>query len=241
MDDRRYPARGLHGRVVHHLGLLIVGGVYGIGDVLPNEDQLGAELGVSRTVVREAVKVLIGKGLVEVRPKTGTRVRARHSWHLLDPDVLKWQFEDVAAAEDLRELLEVQESIGPTAARLAAERHTAKELLSIEAALRRLRAAVLEPEAFHNADLDFHAAIFSATHNTLLWHVNAMIRLALESSSNHMLPIEEADQGEVLTLWQDLVESIGRREASGSEKAMRNLLTREVPSEPARPPRKTHQ
>lgn len=241
MADRTYPSRGLHGRVVHHLGLRIVGGVYGIGDVLPNEDDLGAELGVSRTVVREAVKVLVGKGLVEVRPKTGTRVRARHSWHLLDPDVLMWQFEDIAAAEDLSELREVQESIGPTAARLAAERHTAQELLSIQAALRRLRAAIMEPEAFHTADLDFHAAIFSASHNTLLWHVNAMIRLALESSSNDVLPIEEADEGDALTLWQDLVESIARRDASGSEKAMRNLLTRAATSEPARPSRKTNQ
>jgi DNA-binding FadR family transcriptional regulator len=220
--------------MVHHLGLRIVGGVYAVGDALPNEDELGAELGVSRTVVREAVKVLVGKGLVEVRPKTGTRVRARRSWHLLDPDVLIWQFEDVAAADNLRELREVQESIGPTAARLAAERHTAQDLADIHATWRRLQAAVQEPEAFHTANLDFHAAIFSASHNTLLWHVNAMIRLVLESGSNDAPPNGGDDEQDGLSLWQDLVESIGRRDPTGSEKAMRILLSRGVPSPPDR-------
>ena len=224
MADRTYPARGLHGRVVHSLGSRIVGGVYGVGEALPNEDALGSELGVSRTVVREAVKVLIGKGLVEVRPKLGTRVRARRSWHLLDPDVLRWQFENVAATDDWRELLEVQESISPTAARLAAERHDARELLEIQAALRRLQAALLEPDAFRAASLDFNEAIFAASHNTLLWHVNAVIRLGLESGSSDIRPDEE-DEDDAMSPWQDLVESIVRRDGPGSEKAMRNLLT----------------
>lgn len=224
MADRTYPSRGVHGRVVHRLGLLIVSGVYGVGEALPNEDALGSELGVSRTVVREAVKVLVGKGLVEVRPKLGTRVRARRSWHLLDPDVLRWQFENVAATDDWRELLEVQESIGPTAARLAAERHNPLELAEIQAALRRLRAALLEPDAFRTASLDFNEAIFAASHNTLLWHVNAMIRLGLESGSSDVRPIDE-DEDDALSPWQDLVESIGLRDGPGSEKAMRQLLT----------------
>ena len=201
-----------------------MGGVYEVGEALPNEDALGSELGVSRTVIREAVKVLIGKGLVEVRPKLGTRVRARRSWHLLDPDVLRWQFENVAATDDWRELLEVQESISPTAARLAAERHDDRELLEIQAALRRLRAALLEPDAFRTASLDFNEAIFAASRNTLLWHVNAVIRLALESGSSDIRPDEE-DEDLAMSPWEDLVESIGRRDGPGSEKAMRNLLT----------------
>jgi DNA-binding FadR family transcriptional regulator len=227
--DRTYPARGLHGRVVHSLGLRIVGGAYEVGEALPNGDALGAELGVSRTVVREAVKVLIGKGLVEVRPKLGTRVRARRSWHLLDPDVLRWQFENVAVTDDWRELLEVQESIGPTAARLAAERHIPVELMEIQAALRRLQAALSEPDAFRTASLDFNEAIFAASHNTLLWHVNAVIRLGLESGSSDTRPVDE-DEDEALGPWQDLVESIERRDGAGSEKAMRNLLTGRYPS-----------
>jgi DNA-binding FadR family transcriptional regulator len=95
VPERAYPGRGLHGRVIRELGLRIVGGALPPGSSLPNEDELGAELGVSRTVVREAVKVLLAKGLVEVRPRTGTRVRPRRSWHLLDPDVVAWQFQSI--------------------------------------------------------------------------------------------------------------------------------------------------
>jgi DNA-binding FadR family transcriptional regulator len=75
--DQGYPNRGLHGRVVHEIGLRIVSGQLEPGNALPNESELGAELQVSRSVLRESMKVLAGKGLVEVRTKTGTRVRLR--------------------------------------------------------------------------------------------------------------------------------------------------------------------
>ena len=98
----------------------IVGGAWEGGAPLPNEDELAAELGVSRTVVREAIKALQAKGLVEVRPKTGTRVRPQRAWHLLDADVVAWLFADMERADDLRELYEVRASIAAAAARLAA-------------------------------------------------------------------------------------------------------------------------
>ena len=109
MPERTFPGRGLHGRVIRELGLRIVGGSLRPGGSLPNEDGLGTELGGSGTVVREAVKALLAKGLVEVRPRTGTRVRPRRSWHLLDPDVMAWQFESVeGTAQDLHELRDVR-------------------------------------------------------------------------------------------------------------------------------------
>src|SRR5580765_4649539 len=79
-----YPRRGLHGEVVHTIGVQIVGGELKPGDPLPPEDELIADLAVSRTVLREAVRVLAAKGLVEARPKTGTRVRPRTAWNVLD-------------------------------------------------------------------------------------------------------------------------------------------------------------
>src|SRR6266480_6010336 len=82
-----YPDRSLHDRVVHAIGRKILGGELPPGALLPAEPELGA----SRTVLREAIKVLAAKGLVEARPKTGTRVRPRDAWNLLDPDVLAWQ------------------------------------------------------------------------------------------------------------------------------------------------------
>src|SRR4051812_45996852 len=88
-----YPRRGLHGAVVHDIGVRILRGDLRPGDVLPAEEELGGELGVSRTVLREAIKVLAAKRLVESRPKTGTRVLPRGEWNLIDPDVLAWRLE----------------------------------------------------------------------------------------------------------------------------------------------------
>ena len=90
---RTYPRRGLHGAVVHEIGVRIIRGDLSPGEPLPTEDELGSQLGVSRTVLREALKVLAAKRLVESRPKTGTRVLDRSDWNLLDPDVLAWHLE----------------------------------------------------------------------------------------------------------------------------------------------------
>jgi GntR family galactonate operon transcriptional repressor len=182
VSELGYPRRGLHGRVVDELGRLIVSGRWAADSPLPNEDELAAEFGVSRTVVRESIKVLQAKGLVDVRPRTGTRVRARRAWHLLDADVVRWQFADMERGEDMRELHEVRATIGSTAARLAAGRHTAGQLSEIEANERRVEAAWAEPAARRAAELDFHSAIVEAAQNTLLSHVNALIRVALEAS-----------------------------------------------------------
>ena len=159
MNGLGYPRRGLHGRVVGDLGLRIVAGAWPSGAPLPNEDELAAELGVSRTVVREAIKVLQAKGLVEVKPRTGTRVRPRRAWHLLDADVVAWQFADMERGEDLRELYEIRSTIETTAARLAAERRTDEQLSEIDAHQRRIAAAAAEPIALRAAELDFHDAI----------------------------------------------------------------------------------
>src|SRR5437868_5453416 len=103
-----YPRRGLHGTVVHEVGVRIIRGDLRAGEPLPNEDELGAELAVSRTVLREAIKVLAAKRLVQSRPKTGTRVLARSEWNLLDPDVLAWQFEAGLTPKFLQDTLELR-------------------------------------------------------------------------------------------------------------------------------------
>ena len=185
MIELGYPCRGLHGHVVDEIGRQIVGGRWAPGDALPNEDDLVADLGVSRTVVRESIKVLQAKGLLEVRPKTGTRVRPRRVWHLLDPDVVGWLFAGIGRGVDLgdlRELHEVRTTIETAAARLAAGRRTEAELSEIEAHERRVEAAWAEPLAERAADLDFHAAVVEAAHNGLLSHVSALIRVALEAT-----------------------------------------------------------
>src|SRR4051794_12078970 len=88
----RYPGRGLHGELVHRIGLEIVSGRLPPGDVVPSTDGVD-DSQASRTVFREVIKVLTAKGLVESKQRIGTRVRPRRYWNLLDPDVLAWQVE----------------------------------------------------------------------------------------------------------------------------------------------------
>src|SRR3989454_2680192 len=132
-----YPRRGLHGALVHNIGVQILAGELEPGDPLP-EEQLSKTFEVSRTVLREVIKVLAAKGLVESRPKTGTRVRPRHEWNILDPDVLAWQQDGAVDDALLRKLTEVRRIIEPAAAELAAARADAQDVAALEDAFQQM-------------------------------------------------------------------------------------------------------
>ena len=174
-----YTGRNLHGQVVTELGCRVVGGAYAAGAVLPNEDRLCEELQVSRTALREAVKVLAAKGLLESRPRIGTRVRPRESWNLLDPDILAWRCATGADAEFLRHLTELREIIEPAAASLAASSRSEAQLKAIGDALAAMESAT-EIGQWVQADLAFHTAVLQATNNPLLMPLAAIISSALE-------------------------------------------------------------
>ena len=173
-----YAGRKLHGQVVHELGRRVVSGTYGAGALLPNEDQLCQELQVSRTALREAVKVLAAKGLLEPRPRIGTRVRVREQWNLLDPDILAWRCATGADSEFLRHLTELREIIEPAATALAATSRSAEQLAAIASALKDMREASAIAH-WVQADLAFHTAVLRATNNPLLMPLAAIIGSAL--------------------------------------------------------------
>src|SRR2546430_14427459 len=152
---RTYPRRGLHGEVVHAIGLRILRGELQPGDPLPTEEELKAD-GFSRTVLREAVRVLAAKGLVHAQPKTGTRVRPRSEWNIVDPDVLAWRVEAGPDSELYEQVTEVRVGIEPQAARLAAGRATADEIAGIAEAYNGMAAGVKDASAYLAADLVFH-------------------------------------------------------------------------------------
>jgi DNA-binding FadR family transcriptional regulator len=185
---------------VHQIGVGIVRGEFEPGQPLP-EDGLGTEPGVSRTVLREAIKVLAAKGLVESRPKTGTRVRPRSDWNLLDPDVLAWQLEGGPTPEFLEDALELRRMIEPGAARLAAERATDEEVVALEEALAAMGEAK-DLEAWIEPDVLFHSILVRAARNELLERlspiVSTMLRTLFMVSSRpprtftRALPLHEA-------------------------------------------------
>ena len=152
------------------------------GQIRPGE-LLPAHLPASRTVLREAIKVLVAKGLVESRPRTGTRVRPRGDWNLLDPDVMAWQQEGVAPAAFLLKLTEVRLIVEPAAAELAAQRASPTELEAIDEAYRDMAAALGDDgedyEAFDRADIRFHRGIVRACGNDLLERMSDVVSSAL--------------------------------------------------------------
>jgi DNA-binding FadR family transcriptional regulator len=175
-----YRGPSLHGQVVQELGSRIAGGRYPPGAVLPNEEVLCVELKVSRTALREAIKVLAAKGLVESRPRIGTRVRAIDLWNQLDPDVLAWRCRSLPDARFLEQLTEMREIIEPAAAQLAARHRTSEQMAEMDRALAAM-AAAKRIGLWVQADLEFHRAILNATGNGLLMPLAALIATALES------------------------------------------------------------
>lgn len=144
----------------------------------PNEAELCGQLGVSRSILRESMKVLVDKGMIEMRPRTGTRARPKSDWRLLDPDILAWQAELEPDRQFLRDLCEVRLAIEPTASGFAAIRATAAEFDEIGGQLARRRSLAQHGpmDQIIDADLAFYAAVVAASHNPLLEYLSTAIR-----------------------------------------------------------------
>jgi GntR family galactonate operon transcriptional repressor len=169
-----YQGRGLHGEVVELMGRRIVSGALAEG-VTVDMGIVEQELDVSRTVLREALKVLKAKGLVDARQKRGTFVKPRSEWRLLDPDVVRWQFEDREDSQFLDDLAEVRAIIEPASARLAALRHDDADIAAMQAALTQMADAANGRGEAVTADLAFHRALLNATHNELLMRMEVVL------------------------------------------------------------------
>ena len=165
-----YPRRGLCGQVTHELGQRIVAGDFEAGKALPTESELSSQFNVSRTALREAVKILTAKGLMESRPRTGTRVRPRSDWHLVDPDVIAWHCAVTPSADFLCDLFEIRLIVEPNAAALAAERRTDADIRDIEQELAEMSQALGNGGDMVGPNVRFHMAILEAAANPFSRH-----------------------------------------------------------------------
>ena len=165
-QDRGYePA---HRSVARLLGIAIATGHRSPGQILPSEIELAEELGLSRSVIREALRTLSAKGLIESRPKAGTRVRARSDWNMLDPDLLGWMFEGAPPLAFVRGLFQLRLIIEPAAAEIAAAERSGSQLVRMEEALVGMARHGLETAEGQAADQDFHRVLLEATGNELI-------------------------------------------------------------------------
>lgn len=176
------PYRNLTINIVESLGMDIVRGKYNNDIPFPTEAELCTQYDASRSVLREAVKMLTAKGLLSARPRQGTKVREEEYWNLLDPSVLRWLLERDFSLQLLKEFTEVRLSIEPNAAALAAERATDEDKENIEHALNRMIAAEDGKDDPLVSDIAFHVAILEASENRFYRQMKDFCETALRIS-----------------------------------------------------------
>ncbi|WP_244468774.1 FadR/GntR family transcriptional regulator [Devosia limi] len=194
----RTPPRNLHSHVLWQLGEAIVSGRYPETSILPADNELLTEFGVSRTVLREVLKTLAAKGLIEARARIGTRVLPRGRWNLFDGDVLAWHFEQGPDVQFLRSLAEVRIGIEIEAAALAAERRTDAQALALHGWADKMGEASTA-ESFARHDLEFHRAVAEASGNPFMASISSLVELALTAAFTISSPVED-DHAKALTV-----------------------------------------
>jgi DNA-binding FadR family transcriptional regulator len=217
-----FSRRSLHGQAASALGSHIISGRIPPGAVLPPEAELTQDLGVSRSVLREAILVLTAKGLLESRQRLGTRVRAREHWNLLDPDILDWMLESADDTQILN-LFEIRMVVEPAMAAIAAERASPERIGKIGAALKGMEAAIESLEDFIPPDLEFHEEILRASGNEFLGALGTLVRdavLTVMVVANIPQEVRRAR----LILHRDVFEAIEARNPDMAAEAMRVLV-----------------
>lgn len=215
--------KNVHGNTVDHLGAAIVAGHYAAGAVVPPEPMLCEELGVSRTVVREAVKSLIAKGLVSTGPKVGTRVLSEDQWNWFDPDVIAWKSRAGLTRDFLRDLQDLRRVMEPAAVRLAAERATREDLAGIEAAFAGMRKAAEEGGDYVACDLRFHQGLLRASHNRMIVQMSKVLSALLRTSFEISTTREDGPR-QSLPLHRAVLDAVIAHDPAGAERAILVLI-----------------
>ena len=214
----------LHDKVTREIALGILRGTIGQSESgLSTEGDLCRHFDVSRTILREAVKVLAAKGLIEVRPRTGIRVRPRNEWNLVDPDLLSWLCE--AGVDDvfIRDLCEVRAIVEPAAAELAASRASADEIDTLLHWFHLIEANTAIEKARLEADRNFHSTIFAACHNVFLTQMNTTVGVALRATQQIGVHLPQVMEESVLA-HKKVADAIARRDSAAARLAMQQLI-----------------
>lgn len=223
----------LHGTIARDLGVAIVSGKYQPGEVLIGEIESSEQLQVSRTAYREAMRILAAKGLVESRPKVGTRISPREQWHLLDPDVLEWIFSGDPPARVLQSLFEMREVVEPAAAAMAATRRTNQHLENMQHALEQMAQHTLAAEAGRQADKDFHAALLNASGNPFMLSLTNSITAAVDALTRYKQRNASLSRDPVPD-HSRVYDAIAAKNPMRAQRAMTELLRLAVEDLPAR-------
>lgn len=241
MSDTAAP-RNVLGQTLDRLGQAIVSGQYAPGGAIPPEPLLCEAFGVSRTVVREAIKTLVAKGMVSTGPKVGTRVLEPQHWNWFDPVVVGWQSQAGLTREFLRDLQELRIILEPASVRCAAERATAEDIAELEDAYAGMKRAIEEGGDYVTHDLRFHLGLLRAGHNRMIEQMGkalgALLRVAFEISTSKAngpassLPLHRAVLDAVIAKDPVRAEAASRVLIDGARDDMERVLAsrRKLPS-----------
>ena len=220
--------RKLFEYVARDLAQRIFAGTVSPGDKLATEHQMCAEFGVSRTVIRDALRYLSSKGLIESKPHSGTTVRGIEHWNFLDSTMISWArgMGDREGFFDM--LMEARIAFESFVVEIAAMKATPEEISRIEASVLAMEAAAardpVDQNGYNTADIEFHLAILDATHNLILRQFGAVIRAALLASFEIALETEELSQ-ESMNAHRKVMEAIRDRDPAEAREQM-NVITR---------------
>lgn len=211
------------GHTLDLLGEAIISGRYPPGSAIPPEPILCEELGVSRTVIREAIKSLAAKSMIVTGPKVGTHVRPPDQWNWFDPAVIGWQSKIGLSREFLQDLQELRRVVEPAAVRLAAERATPEDLAGIEAAYSGMKQAVEHGGDYVTHDLQFHQGLLLASHNRMLVQMSkalgALLRTSFELSTT-----KPDGPAQSLSLHRAVLDAVHARDPDAAERAAQRLI-----------------
>lgn len=196
---------------------------YPPGSQLPRENDLCEIYGVSRTVIRESLKILESKGLLRGKPRVGTVVCDKDDWNILDADVLEWIGPYIKDFDLLGCILEARRTIEPVAAELAAERATTQQIADLENAWRQMRDSSDDPERFTEADVQFHAVLLAASHNQVFRRLSSAIHAALWYALHASNIAVESREGAV-AIHGELVEALRMRDRAKARDAANRML-----------------
>ncbi|MDX3109632.1 FadR/GntR family transcriptional regulator [Nonomuraea angiospora] len=215
---------GLHARVLDHLGTAICSGDVAAGSVLSIED-LVDRYQVSRSVIREVLRVLASMGLVETRRRVGIMIQPPGGWSVFDPQVIRWRLASEGRMAQLRSITELRTAIEPHAAWLAAERvddDEASELVGLAA--RMWAAGKAGDEArFLDLDIDFHRRVLAASGNEMFAKLQLIVAEVLAGRHHYHLMPHYPDE-EALRLHTDVAQAIQRRDGERARRAMVGIM-----------------
>jgi len=215
--------RSLVDRVVQIIGREIVSGRFAPGDSLPNETEWCTRLQVSRSVLREALRVLVSKNLIEIRARAGGRARDMSAWNLLDPDILGWRSQGGDQSRFVAELFELRRVVEPAAAALAASRITPEQLSELQQACDEMAAAGEDLERFFIPDVRFHRIIATAVGNSLFRSLSDVVMVVLDLTLRMALDAPRGQQ-QSLPLHRSVAEAIARGDGPAAAAAMLHLV-----------------